>query len=221
MDKISPHYTSKKLEPPFYRDLVDVFEDRIRYWMLNPAKKLLENEISQVTAIGILISYFEGIEIYLSGKDSKGQSSKFFKRGFEKVFFFKSSLSPEDKKQASEALYYQARCGFSHDGMFRKRLLFSDLNKNAILITWPIKGGHFVYTKGVESIVINPTSFYEAIEIHFESYLKALKKMQDKKIVKAFKNAVDLKWGLELEPLAIGMSEEDFVNNPKYLKKCT
>ena len=184
--------------------------------MLNPAQQLLENENSRIAAVGILINYFEGIEIYLSGKDSKGQSYKFFRRGFEKVFTFED-LSVKDKKQASKALYEQARCGFSHDGMFRNRVLFSDLNKNALLITWPKKDGKFIYTKGVESIVINPIQFYEAIEIHFESYLKALKKMQEEKIVKAFKDAVDQKWGLEVEYITIGMSKEEFVNNPKYL----
>ena len=33
----------------------------------------------------------------------------------------------------------------------------------------------------------------------------------------AFNKAVELKWGLDQEDLAIGMSEEEFIDNPKYL----
>ncbi|MCI5197030.1 MAG: hypothetical protein D3919_12575 [Candidatus Electrothrix sp. AW5] len=51
MNLVSPHYTTKKLEPPFYRDLVDVFEDRIRYWVLKPAQKLLEHRNDQIAAV--------------------------------------------------------------------------------------------------------------------------------------------------------------------------
>ena len=216
MDRISPHYRAKKLEPPFFKDLVDVFEDRMRYWMLEPAKHLLQDNFRQIAAVGILIHYFEGIEIYLSGKDSDGKSYKFFRRGFEKVFDL-AEYSEEAIKQTTKGLYKQARCGFSHDGMFRNRVLFSDLNENAMLVTWPKKNGKFVFANGVESIVINPSRFYEAIEIHFEKYLKSLKSMKEDKIVIAFKNAVDLKWGLENEHISIGTTKEEFINNPKYL----
>lgn len=218
MDRISPHYSSKKLEPPFYKDLVDVFEDRMRYWMLYPAKKLLKNRNDQIAALGILINYFEGIEIYLSGKDSDGKSKQFFKRGFKRVFS-SEGYSDIEIKNITEALYAQARCGFAHDGMFRNRMLFSDLNLNAILFTWPKKKGEFYFTDGVESIHINPSRFFEIIEIHFENYIRILKKGKNTELVDAFKKAVDLKWGLDREYITIGMPIDEFINNPKYKVK--
>jgi len=128
---ISPNYTERKLQPPFFRDMVDVFEDRMRHWMLSPAKKLLEQKNDQIAAVGILLNYLEGIEIYLSGKDSRNDSYKFFKRGFSKVFAIDNGAE-EATENCAKALYVQARCGFSHDGLFRNRVFFSEGNKNAI-----------------------------------------------------------------------------------------
>lgn len=209
---ISPHYTYKKLEPPFYRDLVDVFDDRIRYWMLYPAKKLLTHPYDQVAALGILLNYLEAVEIYATGKDSKNKSYEFFRSSFVKVF----SITVGDKEgidECAKELYVQARCGFAHDGGFRNKVFIRNTTKNALLLTWPKKDGKFVFDKGVESIVINPARFYKVIEIHFENYIKQLKEGKDKDLVYSFKAAVDLKWGLDIEYLNFGMTEEDFKNN--------
>lgn len=209
---ISPHYTSKKLEPPFFRDLVDVFEDRMRYWMLYPAKKLLDKRSEQVAAVGILLNYLEGIEIYLTGKDSKGSTFVFFRRGFARVF----SVAEGDQnaiKKCAKALYDQARCGFAHDGLFRNRVFFKDSTQNAIVITWPKENGKYIFSRGAESIIINPVRFYKVIEIHFENYLKKLKEGKDKELIELFKKTVDLKWGLGIEYVNIGMTEEEFKNN--------
>ena len=211
---ISPHYTEAKLQPPFYRDLVDVFEDRMRYWMLYPAKKLLKKRSDQVAAVGILINYLEGIEIYLTGKDSRGNSYNFFVNAFQKIFFINEG-EQSAYKECANVLYIQARCGFSHDGLFRNRVFFSESNKNAILICWPKKDGKFVYSQGVEHITINPVRFYQVIELHFENYLRILKKGEDRNLVKTFKDAVELKWGLEIEHINFGMTEREFCNNNK------
>lgn len=209
---ISPHYTYKKLEPPFYKDLVDVFEDRMRYWMLYPAKKLLSNRIDQVAALGILLNYLEAIEIYTTGNDSNKKSYEFFKNSFSKVF----AITVGDESgidECAKALYVQARCGFAHDGGFRNKVFIKDTTQNAIVITWPMENGKFVFSRGIESIIINPVRFYQVIEIHFENYLKKLKSRKDQNIVDSFKSAVNLKWGLDIEYVNVGMTEEEFKNN--------
>jgi len=185
-------------------------------WMLYPAKKLLKNRNDQIAAVGILMNYFEGIEIYYSGKDSNGKSKQFFKRGFKRVFSTEG-YSETEIKHVTEALYSQARCGFAHDGMFRNRILFSDLNTNAIFTTWPMKNGKFIFSKGVDSIHINPSRFFEIIEYNFRNYVSILKKGKDTKLMNAFKKAVDLKWGLDKEDIIIGVTADEFINNPKYL----
>lgn len=209
---ISPNYTEAKLIPPFYRDLVDVFEDRMRHWMLYPAQRLLNEMHGQIAAVGILINYFEGIEIYLTGKDSKGKSSLFFGNGYKKVFKMQSE-SEEAADACAKALYDQARCGFAHDGLFRRRVCFTNSSQHTILVTWPKTNGQLVFSGGVESIVINPTKFYQEISHHFESYVEDLKRGEDDALITAFKSAVDLKWGLGEGHLTIGMSRQEFINS--------
>ena len=75
---ISPNFGYEKLESPTYEDLVDVFEDRVRNWFFAPAARLLDTPDCQVAAVALLISYFEAIEIYLTGKRQPWQIGTFF-----------------------------------------------------------------------------------------------------------------------------------------------
>lgn len=62
----------------------------------------------------------------------------------------------------------------------------------------------------VKSIVINPFLFYESIRIHFEDYVKSLREGSDTAIKQAFETTVKLKWALDEEDRAIGMTEREF-----------
>ena len=152
---ISPNFNHEKLEKPSLGDLIDVFEDRMRNWLLLPAKHLIETPNGLIAATALLSSYFEGIEIYLTGKDSNNRSAEFFVNGFLRVF----SVHGEGKemlKKAAEGIYKQLRCGFAHDGMFRYRVFFDETLPKAMLVTWPKKNGEFDTTGALESIAINP-----------------------------------------------------------------
>ena len=206
---ISPNFDCEKLESPSYEDLVDVFEDRIRNWFLLPAARLLELPNCQIAAVALLISYFEGIEIYLTGKDSKNKSPEFFASGFLKVFAIEGK-GAELSKKITDAIYDQARCGFSHDGMFRNRVFFSDTPSKPILVSWPKKNGAFDSSGKVESILINPARFLESIRVHFNGYVKKLRDGSDLLLKQAFEAAVKLKWGLDDKDWSIGMTEDEF-----------
>jgi len=146
--------------------------------------------------------------MYLSGEDSKNKSFEFFTDGFFKVF----SIDHEDKssyKIIARAIYDQARCGFAHDGMFRNRVFFSDVPSRRLLVSFRKKNGVLDLSQ-FESIVINPFRFHESILIHFEGYVKSLREGSDSALTLAFQNAVKLKWALDDEARAIGMTEEEF-----------
>ncbi len=205
---ISPNFGHEKLESATYEDLVDVFEDRIRNWFLMPAERLLEISHCQIAAVSLLMAYFEGIAIYLSGKDSKNRSFEFFAKGFSKVF----PIQHEDKnapRAVQSAIYNQMRCGFAHDGMFRNRVSFSDVPSKPIIISFP-KQNDTLNTTQIESIVINPRLFFESIKNHFEDYLKNLRTGADTTIKQSFEATVKLKWALNEGERAIGMTEEEF-----------
>lgn len=210
---ISPSFTHEKLETPSFADLVDVFEDRIRNWLFLPARKLLDTPHCDIAAVGLLVNYFEGIEIYLTGDNSKNRSAEFFAKGLARVFTV-ADQDPEFSHKIADAIYGQARCGFAHDGMFRNRVFFSRVHPKPILVTWPRTRGVFDRAGQVESIVINPPLFYKSIETHLNRYVKSLREASDGEIRYAFEAAVALRWGLDEPDRLIGMTEDDFFKQP-------
>jgi len=209
MHFVSPNYTHEKLESPSYVDIVDVFEDRMRNWLLAPTTQLLGSPNGAVAAVALAMSYFEGIEIYGSGKDSKNRSKEFFRRGFQRVFGV-DPLGAHVYDEMVDALYVQARCGFAHDGLFRNRVFFSTVRPQALNATWPRKNGLFIKGGHLESVIINPVRFCEAIDIHFTKYVTALRAEDDAKLKANFLAAIELKWALNEPGRIVGMSEEEF-----------
>jgi len=206
---ISPNFTHKKLEPPLYKDVVDVFEDRMLNWLLVPAKELLKVKHGSVAAVALATNYIEGIEIYASGKDSKGKSKEFFRRGYKRIF---APVSGPDYLQDSiaAALYELLRCGFAHDAMFRNGIYFSTIRKEAFTVTWPKKKGLFDPDGQLESAVINPERFVRCIEIHFEEFVRSLRAQNATTAKENFLSAVQIKWGPDDKERTIGMTEEEF-----------
>lgn len=206
---ISPNFTHKKLEPLFYKDVVDVFEDRMVNWLLAPARKLLDFPHGSVPAVALATNYIEGIEIYISGLDSKGQSKEFFRRGFKRIFT-PIDITEQMRDAIANALYDTLRCGFAHDGMLRNRVYFSDIHNEPFTVTWPRKNSEFDPLGHLESVVINPSCFIEGIELHFKKYISQLRAKDSSPEQERFRAAVKLKWALDEEPPIIAMTEDEF-----------
>jgi hypothetical protein len=206
---ISPNYTFSKLEPPLYKDIVDVFEDRMRNWLLGPAKSLLRVKHGYVAAVALATNYIEGMEIYCSGMDSKNRSRAFFIRGYKRIF---GPVGGEVFMQdaVGAAIYEMLRCGFAHDAMFRSSIIFSSRYKEAMRIAWPKKNGQFDPEGQLGSAIINPRRYIECIELHFEEYIVQLRSKSDNVAQENFKKAVDIKWRIGKDGPIIGVSEEDF-----------
>lgn len=208
---VSPNFTHEKMEPPLYMDVVDVFEDRMRYWLLVPAKKLLGVKHGDVAAVSLATTYIEGIEMYVSGEDSNRRSREFFRRGYKRIF------APDAEyahliDAIADALYELLRCGFAHDAMFRSGIYFSRTRKEAITVTWPRKDGSFDPKGKLESAIINPRRFLECIELHFDNYIGELRARKPSPIKERFLAAVALKWRLNEPGPFVGMTEEEFTS---------
>ena len=65
---ISPNFRWDKLEDPSLDDLIDVFEDRVRNWLVDPAKSLLQLPHGFIATISLLFAYFESIQTYMNIK---------------------------------------------------------------------------------------------------------------------------------------------------------
>ena len=210
MDKyISPNYKEEKLEDPSFEDLIDVFEDRVRNWMLLPAESLLELRHGFVAAISILFTYFEVIQIYFSGKDSKRSSKTHFIKGFLSVFGAPDRDKSELRNMA-ETIYSEGRCGFFHEGLSKSKIVYSSARKEALTITVPKVNGEPDYHGEVRSIVINPARFLWCVKRHFDRYISELRKEDNVHLRDRFKRTVNMKWGLEDKDVPIGMTEEEF-----------
>jgi hypothetical protein len=205
---ISPNFPDEKLDNPSLEDLIDVFEDRIKSWVIEPACVLLGMPHGFVAAMGLLLTYFEGYAIYRRGKDSKGQSKVFFREGFRDVFR-NVTVDPALLDRVSDVLYGDARCGFFHDGMLRERILISEQFEAEFVVTVPKIDGKPDQTGPIASILINPRSFCRTVATHFVDYVEALRDATNTALRANFQAAVDAKWSPDTS-VPIGMSEHEF-----------
>lgn len=170
---ISPNFTTEKLENPTVDDVIDVHEDRILNWLLNPAATLLGQKHGNPAAFCMLLTYFEGAWSYKVAASSNGRSKEFFRLGFADVF--KHSGIPEPVLlRTGELLYVDARCGFFHDGMFRERVYFAEMNKD-LVITLPKKAGALDLFGEIKSILIDVGRCYHAVSRHFNASMEILR----------------------------------------------
>ncbi|MCP3957592.1 MAG: hypothetical protein GY719_07035 [bacterium] len=211
--RISPNYADGKFENASTEDLIDVFEDRMRYWLIEPAKALQSLPHGFVASISLLLTYFEGYAIFKAGKDSKGQSKKFFRTGFSEVFSGAGIKLPVLEKTA-DFLYSQARCGFFHDALFREKILFSEAYPAVLLLTFPKVNGKLDTTASIESLVIRPSEFLRYVEGHFENYVGRLRNKTEAEVRDRFNSAVSRKWRPNRAGPILGMSEAEFFENP-------
>jgi hypothetical protein len=212
--RISPNFSDEKLKSGSLDDLIDVFEDRLKNWLLAPAKALLGVRFGEVAALSLLLSYFEACAIYTKGKDSKGQSKEFFRAGFLEVFLRKARLSGSLLGRIADMLYEDARCGLFHEGMLREHIFFGN-GPGELTVTLPRVNGKIDETGPIQSVLIDPQKFYIVVERHVTEYLKALRDPSNVEIRDNFKRAIDLRRRITEPGGIIGMSEEEFLKLTK------
>lgn len=197
---ISPHYPQDKLEEPTLEDLIDVLEDRVKYWLLEPAKMLSTDPHGQVAGLALLLGYFEGIWIYVQGQDSRDRSKRFFKEAFIDVFRI-GGLSPGLLVRVAEVLYEDARCGFFHDGLFRHRIYFGKNVGGCLRVTLPRRDDGSLDEAGeIQSILLDVEEFSKFVEGHFGNFIARLRDPDQVELITKFKDICRQKWDYEGDP---------------------
>lgn len=205
---ISPNYPQEKLDNPTTDDVIDVFKDRVFNWLFEPTKKLMTEKNGCFGGLCLLLTYFEGIWTYMIGADSKGNSKKYFKDAFLDVFS-SSGHDPLLLIRVAKIMYEDGRCGFFHDGMLRSRIFLTELNHIDMLITLPRKPDGNIDVNGkIESILIDPKYFMQAIERHFMDYLLCLRNPEQKVKRENFLKIAKEKWDYEGEATVIGLNRD-------------
>lgn len=170
--KISPKYSHDSFGPdPTLDDKIAVYEDRVLGWQLDIAE-LIRSEIEnappgsqwQHAAFGLLnclVSYFEMIAQYRSGRSSSGKSGQFFRDGLEEVF--PRSFKPDEM----EAIYSGVRCGLYHNAMTKRRVVLSGDFPNAVNTGLDASGDIVA--------LINPHRLSPVLVKHFQEYVAKLR----------------------------------------------
>ena len=168
--KISPHYSSEKLENPTLDDLIDVFEDRLYGWHLDWADYLNKEEHAGFAVLQLSFSYFEAIAIYETGEGSDRRSKKYFQQSLIDVFPELLKYEAKIIEQIADLIYRDGRCGFYHAGMAKKSIILHEAKE-------PI--GIDVNNDEVKNIRIDRLQFIESIKRHASGYIYRLRDPQN------------------------------------------
>jgi len=166
---ISPHFTREKISPGVFVDWVDVWEDRFRGWWLAHAHSLRGQPDGVFLMVHIAVGLIEALEVAYQGKDSEGQSAKFFCDGFCRMFTAAKDAHVPPKDAAS-VLYKAVRCGLSHTALLKGPVYIVDDDRIPPLQINATPDG-----KIVDSVILNPIKFLDVITMQFNRYVKALR----------------------------------------------
>jgi hypothetical protein len=209
--RISPNFSDEKLKTGSLDDLIDVFEDRLKYWLLAPAKALLGVLFGELAALSLLFGYFEPFAIYRKGQDSRGQSKAFFRAGFVEVLQ-KAPVSESVLGRIADLLYEEARCGLFHEGMMREHIFFGNA-PGELMVTVPRVDGKIDENGRIQSVVIDPRKFFVVVERHVTEYLKSLRDPSNAELRENFKRTIVLRWRINEPDGIIGMTKEEFLKS--------
>lgn len=144
---------------------IDAFENHMLKRKLLIARRLAKHFRENVDGdplsesgfaiLDLTVMYFETIEQFIQGKNSKGYSGEFIERGFSRVFPQQTAIAHDFQEMLRNGIY--------HIGMPKDSFPISREHPEAISQD----------TYG--SIVINPVLFVEAIIDHFERYIGGLR----------------------------------------------
>lgn len=175
LNKISPNYTVDKIDSNDIKDWIDIFEDRMIHWILDPARFLLKYEHNEQPITHLIINYFEIFMMYFSGEDSDRRSRVFFKRGFVEVY--KNSHNNHSfLEKLADRIYTNARNGFFHSGLGKRTLFLSTVYNEPFRVVLPYeKDGSADYRGAIDDICINPHLLLRDISNHFYDYIQMLR----------------------------------------------
>ena len=144
--------------------LVDYFEQRYRYWFLQPALKLTENSDNGFVVMSILIPYPDMVAqlkgLTLSKQGEKPLENRYF-AGLDEVF---PNYKDEIYVPIKTLLYRNLRSEMAHKSFISKNVTFSDD------IHYP-----FLPDQTRTSVVVSPRYWCYVVFAHFTNYMTELK----------------------------------------------
>lgn len=158
---ISPRFDESKLAGGRIEDMIDVFEDQMLGWLVEPAKMMGPSQHSGFAILAVALAYFEPLGQFLEGKAGGSQAQ--FTLGMKAVF---PAMAASDPRLFKE-LYDQLRCGMFHRGITKGkvRVVRGTMYQFSFLGT----------TEDVEQINVDPWRLLTAVELHIKEYVGQLR----------------------------------------------
>lgn len=178
MVKISKNYTNCDLASGKVSS-VEVFEDRLRYWLLEPLKRIRKIDCDDYDFIILtsIFPMFDCLGMFLTGQSSKGQTKKMFQKGFEEIVWNQDLASDtsnsQDKDIVIRHLYEHVRNGLAHSGITRDKIIIEELKDKPMDFRLKESGD-------VDVVSIDPWKLLDVFEEWFNNYIRDLKNGGDK-----------------------------------------
>ena len=208
--RLTPNYGHEKLADPTCADLIDVFEDAWKGYVLSQVEVLLNNPNGDIAAMTLLCSYFESIEALHRGESSDRQSREFFVRGFLRVF--EDVSDPPAARTAAEAIYRQVRCGVAHTAFPTRVVHIQRSYRAAFIVTYRlVPNGRIGTDSPIASVLVNAERMYHAVNWDLYRYLKTLRCPNEITLRTHFERLVRNEWGIGQGDNIVGMTKEEFM----------
>jgi|SRR6185503_1219570 hypothetical protein len=160
---ISPRFTTEKLASGKLEDMIDVFEDQMRGWLIDPANQLVHHQHAGFGILAIVLSYFEPIGQFLDGKAGKSKAQ--FTRGLKAVF---PDLEKNVSAKIIAELYDQLRCGMFHHGITKSKVAIAPSGPHSLSVAWGPKGE-------LRQVMVVPRYLMGHLEEHLTRYVGELR----------------------------------------------
>ena len=212
--RVSPNLTCEMLETGRVEDLARVFEDRMRGWVIEPARRLLESAHDDpISAVLLACAYFEPLGHCSNEAPEKMRHAAAFKRGVEVVF---ENASAEQIPMVADVLWRDLRCGFFHYGCALERVYFWNQVKGAyqliyIRLNEPDEHGR---TTKLDSIVINPARFLGVLARHLETFMRGLLDPTNVKLRERFEVGFKRMNAVDGKPRRVHWTPETLLSHP-------
>ena len=153
---IDERNNNQELNPEDIDNKIIIYERQVEEWFLNRAKMLLDCDHNNFVVLMICMSYLEGVEQYIQGKSSNGNSNAMFIDSLSRIY------PTQFTKKNLKKLYHQSRSSLFHNGMVGRDVIIDNR------FAEPIKFD-------TQDIKINPRKLLFDIQNDFKSYILKLK----------------------------------------------